>query len=220
MRRDARLRERVRARLAAFERRALPLDDGRHGAAVALAITDEGPGAGLPGLPLRDGWSRDAALLLTRRGLQLRRHAGQWALPGGRLDPGETAEQAALRELAEELRLALSPHDVLGRLDDIVTRSGFVVTPVVVWAGAARAMQPDRVEVDSVHRVALRELLRADAPLLDALPGHEHPVLRMPLGDSWVAAPTAAMLYQFREVVLRARATRVAHFEQPEFAWR
>lgn len=220
MRRDARLRERVRARLAAFERRALPLDDGRQGAAVALAITDEGPGAGLPGLPLRDGWSRAAALLLTRRGLQLRRHAGQWALPGGRLDPGETAEQAALRELDEELRLALSPHDVLGRLDDIVTRSGFVVTPVVVWAGSARTLQPDAVEVDSVHRIALRELLRTDAPLLETLPGHEHPVLRMPLGSSWVAAPTAAMLYQFREVVLRGRATRVAHFEQPEFAWR
>ena len=220
MRRDARLRERVRARLAAFERRALPLDDGRQAPAVALAITDEGPGAGLPGLPLRDGWSRGAALLLTRRSAQLRRHAGQWALPGGRLDPGESAEQAALRELDEELRLALSPQDVLGRLDDIVTRSGFVVTPVVVWAGAARTLQPDAAEVASVHRIALRELLRADAPLLEALPGHEHPVLRMPLGSSWVAAPTAAMLYQFREVVLRARATRVAHFEQPEFAWR
>lgn len=220
MRRDARLRERVRARLAAFERRALPLDDGRQGAAVALAITDEGPGAGLPGLPLRDGWSRAAALLLTRRGLQLRRHAGQWALPGGRLDPGETAIEAALREMREEIGVDLPPAAVLGQLDDFVTRSGFVMTPVVIWGGSDLAVKPDPAEVASVHRIPLTEFLREDAPRLDPADGEGHPILRMPVGDDHIAAPTAALIYQFREVCLLGRATRVAHFEQPAFAWR
>lgn len=72
----------------------------------------------------------------------------------------------------------------------------------------------------STHRIPLTELLRPDAPLLDANERSPHPVLRMPVGASWIAAPTAAMLYQFREVCLRGQATRVAHFDQPQFAWR
>jgi 8-oxo-dGTP pyrophosphatase MutT (NUDIX family) len=150
----------------------------------------------------------------------LRAHAGQWALPGGRIDAGETPEVAALRELHEEVGLRLEPGAVLGRLDDFATRSGYVITPVVVWAGADPALSPDPAEVQSVHRIPLAEFLRTDAPWLDALPGSEHPVLRMPVGDSWIAAPTAALIYQFRELCLRGRATRVAHFEQPLFAWK
>ena len=46
------------------------------------------------------------------------------------------------------------------------------------------------------------------------------PILRMPVGDNWIAAPTAAILYQFREVCILGRDTRVAHFDQPAFAWR
>ena len=66
----------------------------------------------------------------------------------------------------------------------------------------------------------MTEFLRADAPILEALDGSEHPVLKMPVGDNWIAAPTAALIYQFREVCLLDRATRVAHFEQPHFAWK
>jgi hypothetical protein len=109
---------------------------------------------------------------------------------------------------------------VLGRLDDFATRSGFVITPVVVWAGAHPPLSLNRAEVQSVHRIPLAEFLRADAPWLDDLPGSEHPVLRMPVGDSWIAAPTAALIYQLRELCLLGRATRVAHFEQPLFAWK
>jgi hypothetical protein len=71
-----------------------------------------------------------------------------------------------------------------------------------------------------VHRIAVAELMRPDAPLLEALPERRHPVLLMPVGRSWIAAPTAAMLYQFREVAIRGHDTRVAHYEQPYFAWR
>jgi mutator protein MutT len=185
-----------------------------------VAVVDEGDGAMLSGIAEPQGWSRSAALLLTRRALHLRRHAGQWSLPGGRIDAGETPEQAALRELHEEVGLDLDARAVLGRLDDFVTRSGYAVTPVLVWAGAARGLVPEPNEVASIHRIPVAEFLRADAPLLEHLAGAEHPVLRMPVGDSWIAAPTAAILYQFREVCLLGRTTRVAHYEQPEFAWK
>jgi 8-oxo-dGTP pyrophosphatase MutT (NUDIX family) len=189
-------------------------------AAVAVAIVDEGPGADLPGFPRHACWSEEAALILTRRSTRLRNHAGQWALPGGRIDPGETPEAAALRELSEEVTLQRDESAVLGRLDDFVTRSGFAITPVVVWAGSARSLTPNPGEVESIHRIPIAEFLRADAPLLDEMADSEHPVLRMPVGDQWIAAPTAAILYQFREVCMGGRHTRVAHFEQPAFAWK
>jgi 8-oxo-dGTP pyrophosphatase MutT (NUDIX family) len=217
--RDESLKTRIAERLAAFPLAATPPHPHR-AAAVAVAITDEGHGADFGGLPAHTGWSRHAALVLTRRAARLRSHAGQWALPGGRIDDGETPEQAALRELAEEVDLHLDAGAVLGRLDDFVTRSGYAITPVVVWAGAARAMRANPDEVLGIHRIPVEEFLRDDAPILDPLEGSEHPVLRMPVGDSWIAAPTAAILYQFREVCLLGRDTRVAHFEQPPFAWR
>lgn len=207
-------------RLAGWSRHVAADDPALQRAAVALVITDAGHGADLPDLPVLAHWSGEAALLLTRRPETLRRHAGQWALPGGRLEAGETAEQGALRELHEELGLRLTEAEVLGRLDDFVTRSGFVMTPVVVWGGAAHPLQPDPTEVASVHRIPVAELLRADAPILEPLAGSAHPVLKMPVGDSWIAAPTAALLYQFRELCVLGRPTRVAHFEQPLFAWR
>lgn len=219
MRRDQRLKSRIEAHLGQF-RLEHPPGDGQHAAAVALAVTDAGFGPDLSGLPEHAHWSTHAALILTRRSKHLRKHAGQWALPGGRIDAGESAEQAALRELSEEVGLHLSSTAVLGRLDDFVTRSGFAISPVVIWAGAARDIAPNPEEVQSIHRIALTEFERADAPLLEVLEGSMHPVLRMPVGNSWIAAPTAAILYQFREVCLRGLSTRVAHFEQPAFAWK
>lgn len=212
-------RHQLQARLQAFEARALATA-GLRRAAVALSVIEEGTGADLPGLPVHAAWSAAPALLLTRRAAGLRSHAGQWALPGGRIDAGESAEQAALRELAEEVGLSLDTTAIVGRLDDYATRSGYVITPVVVWAGAARELLPNPAEVASIHRIPVSEFLRADAPLLNQVRGAEHPVLRMPVGERWIAAPTAAFLYQFREVVVLGRDTRVAHFDQPQFAWR
>jgi 8-oxo-dGTP pyrophosphatase MutT (NUDIX family) len=179
-----------------------------------------GHGANLKGLREYAGWNTQAALILTRRAASLRQHSGQWALPGGRIDEGESAEQAALRELEEEVGLKLDPDAIMGRLDDFATRSGYVITPVVVWAGTARNIAPNPGEVQSIHRIPITEFQRADAPILNARHGSEHPVLLMPVGESWIAAPTAAFLYQFREVCIAGLNTRVAHFEQPEFAWK
>ena len=209
----------VSARLDAFEHR-VDGDPSHRRAAVAVTITDEGPGAALPGIDDPTGWSDRAALLLTRRSAHLNNHPGQWAFPGGRLDDGETLVQAALREMHEEVGVALGEDAVLGVLDDFVTRSGFAITPVVVWAGPHLEPQPNPAEVASIHRIPVTEFMREDAPVLDATETSEHPILRMPVGTDWIAAPTAALIYQFREVCLAGRDTRVAHFEQPEFAWR
>ena len=216
---ESALRERIRTNLAAFQVRTSAVDDAHH-AAVAITVTDVGHGADLPGLPSHSHWQADAALLLTRRAASLRKHAGQWAFPGGRLDPGEIPTETALREMHEEVSLELPEDRVLGFLDDFVTRSGFVMTPVVVWAGAGAQTTPNPDEVASVHRIPLSEFLRSDAPMLESATSSEHPVLRMPVGDDHIAAPTAALIYQFREVCLLGRHTRVAHYEQPEFAWR
>ena len=204
MRLDDALRARAQRHLEGFERRPAVLD-GRRPAAVALVLLGDDAG--------------EACFLLTRRAEGLRRHARQWALPGGRLDPGESPRDAALRELAEEVGLVLAPEAVLGLLDDYPTRSGFVITPVVVWGGPAAVLRPSPDEVASVHHVPLRELERPDVPRLVAIPESERPVIQLPILSTLVHAPTAAVVYQLREVVVHGRPTRVDHFEQPVWAW-
>lgn len=218
---DDDLRRRLAARLSRFAayRAPEPQALGRH-AAVAVVVLDEGLGADLPGLPRHGRWQDGPALLLTRRAATLRKHAGQWAFPGGQIDPGETAPQAAAREAAEEVGLELPAEATLGLLDDFVTRSGFVITPVVFWAGSCRDLVLSAAEVASAHRIPLRELLRDDAPRLVQEGHSDTPVLRMPVGEGFIAAPTAALIYQFREVCLLGRHTRVGHYAQPQFAWR
>ena len=154
----------------------------------------------------------------TRRTATLRAHSGQWALPGGRIDDGETPHQAALRELEEEIGVTAAPADILGRLDDYVTRSGYVMTPIVVWIGNAPEVRLSPAEVAQLHFIPFPEL-DVD-PLLVTIPESDRPVIQMPLLGSLIHAPTAAVLYQFREVALNGRPTRVSHFEQPVFAWK
>ena len=199
------LLDRARANLSSFERLALP-DDGRRRAAVAqvLLYDDEGR----------------ACFLITRRAATLRKHTGQWALPGGRLDAGETAQRAALRELQEEVGLILDESTVLGALDDYGTRSGFIITPVVVWGGLVGELTPNPAEVAKIFRVPLDDLEGPDVPRLVSIPESDRPVIQLPLLGTLIHAPTAAVVYQMREVVVHGRATRVNHFEQPVWACR
>jgi 8-oxo-dGTP pyrophosphatase MutT (NUDIX family) len=199
------LRARVAGHLRDFPRETLGLEARRH-AAVAVALVGDSEGR--------------ACFVLTRRAPRLRRHAGQWALPGGGLDAGEAPAQAALRELEEEVGLRLPGSAVLGALDDYPTRSGFVITPLVLWGGDGAALIPDPKEVASVHRVPLDELLRPGVPVLRSIPESDRPVISIPLVGTQIHAPTAAILYQLREVALLGRPTRVSHYEQPVFAWR
>lgn len=184
---------------------------------MAITLVDYRDAGGLSGL--HSAPFASTALILTRRAGGLKNHAGQWAFPGGSIDPGETPEQTAFRELEEEVGLHLAADRVLGCLDDFITRSGFHITPVVIWGGPAVQLVRNSREVASIHRIPCRELFRPDAPVLEE--GHENgrPILFMPIGNTFIATPTAAILYQFREVALAGRPTRVAHFEQPYFAW-
>jgi len=195
-------RSAVAAHLASFPRIAANLPELRQ-AAVAVCVTEH------DGMP---------SLLLTRRTAGLRAHAGQWALPGGRRDAGETAAEGALRELAEEVGLSLGAEAILGLLDDYVTRSGYVMTPVVCWAGQVGELTGAEAEVASVHQVPLADL--DVEPRFISIPESDAPVIQLPLFGVYLHAPTAAVVHQFCWIACRGEVKRVAHYEQPVFAWR
>jgi 8-oxo-dGTP pyrophosphatase MutT (NUDIX family) len=232
------LRASMAANLAAHTVRTIVPDD-RKRAAVAIVVVDSEPGSDMhdpyvetvldmsvvPGDTTGfdahvEGVAGGAAFLLCRRASRMNRHAAQWALPGGRVDADETAEQTALRELDEELGVRLPPDAVLGRLDDYGTRSGYVITPVVVWGGAGLELRPNPDEVAFAYRIGLGELSREDSPRFVNIPESDRPVVQVPLGRDLIHAPTGAMLVQFRWVALEGQIdVRVDEFEQPVFAW-
>lgn len=213
------LKNHIRNQLTAFDQESHSTD-GLRRAAVALVMVDVRERPDIYALDYSSNMADECALIITKRAPKMNRHSGQWALPGGRMDEGEAPEQAALRELEEEVGVALPAENILGRLDDFTTRSGFVMTPVVVWGGLTCEFKPDPAEVESAHRLPVRELMRQDAPHLRTIPESPRQVLLMPVGESWIAAPTGAILYQFREVCILGKHTRVAHYEQPTFAWK
>jgi 8-oxo-dGTP pyrophosphatase MutT (NUDIX family) len=193
----------IAANLAAFRRTEVSRP-GLKAASVAICIL------------LHDG---AGSLLITRRAPNLRSHAGQWALPGGRRDPGESVPDAARRELREETGVEVAPDDVLGVLDDYATRSGYLITPVVVWGGpVSAAMIASPAEVAQIHVIPLADL--DVAPRLVRIPESDAPVIQLPLLGKYVHAPTAAIIYQFCQAALHGVTIGVAHFEQPVFAWK
>jgi 8-oxo-dGTP pyrophosphatase MutT (NUDIX family) len=233
---DDALREKIRTHLARHDRRAVTDPTKRH-AAVAVVLVDSEVGEdrvdpapaddliaellteiGLDGRMV--DVSGGAAFLLCRRASRLSSHAAQWALPGGRVDPGETAVDAALRELDEEVGVTLSESTVLGLLDDYPTRSGYVITPVVIWGGGRLDLRPAPDEVVAVYRVGLHQLLRDDSPRFISIPESPRPVVQIPLGNDLIHAPTGAVLLQLRWLCLEGRHDPVDELEQPVFAWK
>src|ERR1700677_2686354 len=172
---DEALRERIRDHLADHDRRVVADPTKRH-AAVAVVLVDSEVGEDridpapvddwIAGRPMPEsgldgrmvGVSGGAAFLLCRRASRLTSHAAQWALPGGRLDPGESAVDAALRELDEEVGIKLVDSNVLGLLDDYPTRSGYVITPVVIWGGGKLESSPAPDMKVAVYREGLHQL--------------------------------------------------------------
>jgi 8-oxo-dGTP pyrophosphatase MutT (NUDIX family) len=233
---DDALRERIRAHLADHDRRVVTDPTKRH-AAVAVVLVDSEVGEDrvdpapvddwIDGRPVETGLdgrmvdvSGGAAFLLCRRASRLTSHPAQWALPGGRVDPGETAVEAALRELDEEVGIRLPDSAVLGLLDDYPTRSGYVITPVVIWGGGRLDPRPAPDEVVAVYRVGLHQLQRDDSPRFISIPESPRPVVQIPLGNDLIHAPTGAVLLQLRWLCLEGRHDAVDEFEQPLFAWK
>jgi ADP-ribose pyrophosphatase YjhB (NUDIX family) len=229
------LRARLAANLAAFERVPADRPDLRQ-ASVAVCVL---PGPVVAGTALASTVIGDTVLvgtgetlLITRRARGLRQHAGQWALPGGsagqwalpggRRDAGESAEDAALRELREETSVGLPATAVLGVLDDYVTRSGYVITPVVVWGGDAADRTADlRGAPGEVARIFQVPIADLDVePELLRVPESDALVIRLPLLGGHVHAPTAAIIYQFCQAGLHGRPARVAHLDAPVRLWR
>lgn len=190
----------VSARLHAWDRRALdPGPTGRR-AAVAIVLVDQPYGTDM------------LVIKRSNRG----RNAGQWALPGGRVEPDEDAVTAALRELTEEIGIVCTAAHVLGLLDDLTTRSGFVITPVVVAAPDGTSWRRNPDEVASVHPIPIRRLTEPGRPRWRET--RAGALLQMPLRhDMVVHAPTGAILWQFAEVCLRGRPLRLDGVIEPAF---
>lgn len=194
------MRATIAQNLRAFDRQASPRS--LTPAAVALVLLQSD---GIPSVPI------------FQRPLSMSRHAGQMALPGGTVHSGETAVECALREVNEELGLTVDAVDVLGMLDDFDTRSGFTITPVVMWSGSeVTILQPSESEVAKLFVIGTPEL-RQTVAAVTLVPIEEFS-LKLPLVE--VFAPTAAILYQFSEVAVDGRACRVADFYQPPWTHR
>jgi len=240
---DDELRARITGNLARHDRIEVPLEGRRH-AAVAILLLDSEIGSdgvdphpasadGMASIPTGEkgldaeidghmnGVAGGASFVLCRRAARLSTHSAQWALPGGRIDEGESIIEAALRETHEEVGVDLGQDAVLGVLDDYATRSGYVMTPVVVWGGDVDLV-PSPDEVLAAYRIGLHELSRDDSPRFITIPESDKPVVQVPISGDLIHAPTGAVLVQFRWVGLEGRvgdACRVAEFEQPVFAW-
>ncbi len=200
----AELRPIMTARLSGLVRRAVDDEEADRRAAVAIAVYEKGG---------------STHFLMIKRA---HRHSnpGQWALPGGRMDVGETIAGTAIRELCEETGLAAGPDDVVGLLDDFTSSRGIVITPVVIVLCGVQSPRRSPNEVASLHPLPLTRLTAPGVPRWKRSSGSAA-LLQLPLRhDMLVHAPTGAILWQFAEVALQGRPTRVADVAEPGFTAR
>lgn len=193
-------RKQIEENLSGFERIVLPAEDHRLAAVAIILAPVEGV----------------VSYALTRRAPKLRRNAGNYALPGGAVDPeDEDAIAAAMRESEEELGVQLVRDQVVGLLDDFLTLTGHLVTPVIFWSDKELVLKPDPTEVAKAWQVPLGDLDHEGSPRDKDKQDGGPPIRQMHMQGSWINPPTAAWLYQFREVALKGRSTRVDQWRMP-----
>ena len=149
----------------------------------------------------------EPAVVFTQRTADLADHAGQIAFPGGRCDACDTsAEETALREAREEIGLDSSRVEILGRLPEYRTSTGYSVTPVVGWAEPPLAYTPDPREVADVFEVPLAFLLDARNHRHESAfyRGRMRHYWAMPYGERFIWGATAGMLVTFQRLLARA----------------
>jgi len=148
----------------------------------------------------------DPAVLLVRGSDSSGRQPQTLGLPAGPADRWTSVSGAARGLLTGTLKIHLPPESVLGLLDDYVADRKRMITPVVLWAGPIAAQRTPETDIVAVPFAELDV-----EPVLVASAESDRPVIRLPLHGEWLHAPAAAILHQFREVVLYHRPTRVSH---------
>jgi 8-oxo-dGTP pyrophosphatase MutT (NUDIX family) len=185
-----------RMKLLQPERMAVDLPD----AAVLLAVTREA----------------HPEIILTRRAGHLSTHAGEVAFPGGKQEPDdESLEFTAMRESWEEIRLPPDRVECLGRLPGLVSRYGFMVTPIVAVVSPNLSLVPDPREIESVFRVPLEFFLDRDWVDYDQFQfqGNYWEMPRYEFGDYLIWGLTAIILTDFVNRVFDQDITlQVPHF--------
>lgn len=162
--------------------RPLFVHDRLRDAAVLVPVVDRGD---------------EATVILTKRTDNLRSHSGQIAFPGGRVDPTDpSAEHAALRETEEEIGLGAAFIDIVGRLPDYVSGSGYRIAPVLSIVRPDFLLTINRDEVDDAFEVPLRFLMdprnhRRDSRIWE---NQERFFYTMPFGERYIWGVTAGIL--------------------------
>jgi len=160
-------------------------------------LPDEAEPANVPAAVLIGVTERsEPGVILTVRREHMRTHAGQVAFPGGRIDPGESATEAALREAWEELGLQPETADVVGEIDPYRTVTGYVVTPVLAVVEPDQPLSPHEHEVADWFEAPLAFILDArNQHLKSALfRGRERHYYEIVWNDRRIWGATAAML--------------------------
>jgi 8-oxo-dGTP pyrophosphatase MutT (NUDIX family) len=148
----------------------------------------------------------EPTVVFTQRTAHLADHAGQISFPGGRTNEGDgTPERTALREAEEEVGITADRVELLGRLPEYRTSTGYHVTPVVGWAEPPLVYRPDPHEVDEVFEVPLAFLLDAANHRYESAfyRGRMRSYWAMPYGERFIWGATAGMLVTFHRIMIR-----------------
>lgn len=147
----------------------------------------------------------DPTVVFTQRTAHLSDHGGQISFPGGRTDEGDgTAERTALREAEEEVGIPPERIEILGRLPEYRTVTGYCVTPIVGWAEPPLTFRPDPDEVADVFEVPLSFLLDAGNHRHESafFRGRQRKYWAMPYGERFIWGATAGMLVTFHRILI------------------